>query len=90
MADGSLDFVYKRLLAMQRDALPPASLSVDGRQPTPQPSNESVQALQLAHLRSRVAFNLLHEFEVHDGQLTPQFDWHADTKPGDGKRRTLN
>lgn len=35
-------------------------------------------------------FTLLHEFEVLAEQPTPQFDWHADTKPGDVKARSLN
>jgi hypothetical protein len=37
--------------------------------------------------RKRVAFLLLHEFEQGGAN---NFDWHADTKPGDGKTRRLN
>ena len=36
--------------------------------------------------RKRIAFVLLHEFDSDHAD----FDWHADTKPGDGKVRTLN
>ena len=46
----------------------------------------ALQEDDMHSFRSQVAFNLLHEF--HGTSNT--FDWHADTKPGDGKERTNN
>ena len=42
----------------------------------------------LESFRANITFNLLHEFDDNEGATA--FDWHADTKPGDGKTRSLN
>ena len=42
---------------------------------------------QLDAFKARVAFNLLHEFEHGNANA---FDWHSDSKPGDGKSRRIN
>ena len=96
MARGALDFVYERLISLQLNAARSPLFDFSGLgllQPpssTVNPSEEGLAGAALQQLRSRVAFNLLHVFEVQPGGPTPEFDWHADTKPGDGKSRTLN
>lgn len=76
MASGAIDFVYDRLLSQPHGLL------------------ASLGGLRLAsadELRRHVAFNLLHEFTHESGEgRAPEFGWHADTKPGDGKSRSLN
>ena len=80
MEQGQLDFIYDRLASLQQDAPPSQLLAIGG-----------LQNVSSSLLKARVGFNMIHEFEFDSASdATPQFDWHADTKPGDGKRRSLN
>ncbi len=78
MRAGRFDWVYKRILETMGAAaiarmLPPGAVP---------PLTDAGLASDAAavHFRRLVEFNLLHEFTP-----SQHFDWHVDTKPGDGK-----
>ena len=92
MSRGHLDFIYDRLVALQQDEPPSPLFAIAGLELQRPPNGTSASewaATARQRLRARVGFNLVHEFNSAS-QASPQFDWHADTKPGDGKRRSLN
>jgi len=90
---GKLDFIFLRLAALLHGSHASPLLAVGGIDVdalrSVGASTDSIAAAA-RNLRARVAFTLLHEFTPRPGDPSPQFDWHADTKPGDGKARSLN
>ena len=75
MRSGAFDWIYARVLKL-------IGALGDGAGDGAGARDETAEA---AAFRERVEFNLMHEFT--GGKY---FDWHVDTKPGDGTRRTFN
>ncbi|KAL3900014.1 MAG: hypothetical protein SGPRY_012538 [Prymnesium sp.] len=93
LEQGKLDFISSRLLSLLQstpDSPLPALGGLDHLLAAQNNGSTEAASCQLEALHARVDFTLLHEFEVLAEQPTPQFDWHADTKPGDVKARSLN
>ena len=91
LSQGHLDFIYDRLVGLQQDQPPSPLFAIAGldlQRPQNATSASEWAATARQRLHARVGFNLVHEFNSAS-QASPQFDWHADTKPGDGKRRSL-
>ena len=87
MSRGQLDFIYDRLVGLQQGELPSPLFAIAGLDlQRPQNATSEWAATARQRLRTRIGFNMIHEFNSAS-QANPQFDWHADTKPGDGKRR---
>jgi hypothetical protein len=89
LSQGQLDFIYDRLVGLQQDEPQSPLFAIAGldlQRPLNATSASEWAATARQRLHARVGFNLVHEFNSAS-QASPQFDWHADTKPGDGKRR---
>ena len=80
---GDFDWIYERLLSVL-----PASMDGGSAGAVVGESSKlwAPKRQRLQWMHDRVAFNLVHEF-TDDAN---GFDWHTDTKPGDGKARSLN
>jgi len=77
-AAGALDWVYERVAAHLSPAMATRVLGGHGG------GGERSSTAQ--RLGSLVEFSLMHEFDERHSR----FDWHVDTKPRDGTRRTFN